>query len=257
MKGLFLGTGTSHGVPMIGCACAVCTSTHSRNKRRRASLYVSTGTTHVIIDTCPDFREQVLTFGVPRVDAVLLTHRHADHVLGFDDLRCFYAMQGAPIDVFGSRETLAFMNSTFAYVHADHLPGASVLRVNFQEMNGPVQVGDLRLEPLPVQHGRWTVYGYLAEDAEGGRIGYVPDCNAMSDAVIERLQGVDVMVLDALRDRPHPSHFTVEESVAVLRRIGARQSFLTHIGHELEHEETAARLPEGIAPAYDGLTVTT
>ncbi|MDD2235646.1 MAG: MBL fold metallo-hydrolase [Kiritimatiellae bacterium] len=254
MKAVFLGTGTSHGVPMIGCGCAVCTSSNPKNKRRRASLYLSTESTHVIVDTCPDFREQVLTFQVRRVDAVLLTHSHADHVFGFDDLRCFYAMQGAPIDVFGSRATLDFMNRTFAYVHQDHLPGASVLRANFREVTEPFQVGDTRVTPLPVRHGTWTVYGYLVESG-GRRIGYVPDCNEMPDTVIERLKGIEVMVLDGLRHRPHPSHFAVEEAVQVLQKINAGRSYLTHICHEIDHEETGARLPEGIELAYDGLTI--
>ena len=255
MKLIFLGTGTSHGVPMIGCDCAVCTSRNPKNRRRRASLYVCTETTHVVVDTCPDFREQVLTYRVPRVDGVLLTHQHADHVFGFDDLRCFYAMRGAPIEVYGAQATVDFMNRTFAYVYEDQLPGASVLRAHFQVVDAPFCVGDMRVEPLPVRHGRWMIYGYLIE-AGGRRIGYVPDCNEMPEAVIERLRGVDVMALDGLRDRPHPSHFTVEEAVAVLRRIGAGKSYLTHICHEMEHEKTLKRLPDGIEPAYDGLTLT-
>ncbi len=254
MRGIFLGTGTSHGVPMIGCGCAVCRSLNPKNKRRRASLYLSTESTHVIVDTCPDFREQVLTFRVPRVDAVLLTHSHADHVFGFDDLRCFYSMQGAPIDVFGSQATLDFMNRTFAYVHTDHLPGASVLRVNFREVTEPFQVGDMKVTPLPVQHGNWTIYGYLVE-AGGSRIGYVPDCSEMPEAVMDRLKGVEVMVLDGLRHRPHPSHFTVDKAVRVLQRIGAERSYLTHLCHEVDHEETSGHLPAGIDLAYDGLTI--
>ena len=255
MNVVFLGTGTSHGVPMIGCDCAVCSSSNPKDKRRRPSLYVYTESTHVIVDTCPDFRDQVLTYRVPRVDGVLLTHQHADHVFGFDDLRCFYARQGAPIEVFGAQSTIDFMTRTFGYVFEDHLPGASVLRVNFHAVDGPFRVGDMTVEPLPVRHGRWMIYGFLIE-AGGRRIGYVPDCNAMSDEVIARFAGVDMMALDGLRERKHPSHFTVDEALEVLRRIGAKQSFLTHICHEVDHAETSARMPAGVELAYDGLAIT-
>lgn len=254
MKIVFLGTGTSTGVPAIGCSCAVCRSTDQRNKRRRVSLYVQAGGMHLVIDTPPDFREQVLTFDVRRVDAVLITHAHADHVFGFDDIRRFNEVQNAVIPVYGATETIAAMNRFFPYVHATAQPGLSYPRVDFQAVTAPFAVGPIRIEPLPVEHAGIATYGYRLE-ADGQTLGYAPDCRRLSADTAQRLRGLDCLILDGLRRKPHPTHLTLEESVAELQRLGARRSFITHMTHDLDYETTRRSLPSGIEIPYDGLEV--
>ncbi len=256
MKITFLGTGTSHGIPAIGCSCEVCRSSNPRNKRRRTSLYVRAGDLHLIIDTPPDFREQVLSFGVERVDAVLLTHAHADHIFGFDDLRRFCFMQKMVIPVYGSADTLASMHRKFDYVFQESIWRASVPQVEFLEAAEPWVLGDVEIEPVAVPHGPMSVYGYVIRHAGRG-VGYFPDCSDLHDETCARLTGLDIMILDALRERAHPTHLNLTESVDALRRIGARRSYITHLCHDLEHEHTQSLLPEGITVPYDGLVVET
>ncbi len=252
MKITFLGTGTSHGIPAIGCTCDVCRSDDVRNKRRRTSLYVEAGGHHVVIDTPPDFRDQVLTFGVSRVDAVLLTHTHADHIFGFDDLRRFCFMQDMSIPIYGSAETLKSMAVKFSYLFEDSLWRATVPQVDFVAVNESFTIGDVHVEPVEVPHGPMTVYGYVLRH-DHRAVGYFPDCSSVDEALIERLQGLDVMILDALREKPHPTHLNLAGSVEALRRIGARKSYITHLCHNLEHARTQSRLPDGVHVPYDGL----
>jgi phosphoribosyl 1,2-cyclic phosphate phosphodiesterase len=250
----FLGTGTSVGVPMIGCHCAVCSSKDPRNKRRRTSLYVRTERTAVVIDTPPDFRQQALDFGVERVDAVVFTHAHADHIFGFDDIRRFNTLQGCAIPAYADAETLADVRRVFHYVGNRPEPkGLYRPLVDFVAVDGPFTVGDLRLTPLDVEHGR-KMTGYLIEQG-GLRVGYVPDCHVMPAATAAALRGVDVMILDALRYRPHPSHICVGESLALLAKIQAKASYLIHLCHDLDHAAVESELPESVRVSYDGLTL--
>jgi len=250
----FLGTGTSVGIPMIGCHCRVCASKDPRNTRRRSCLYIRTEKTAFVIDTPPDFRQQALDFGIERVDAVVFTHAHADHIFGFDDIRRFNTIQNCVIPAYAEAETMADVRRVFHYI--GNRPAANGLYrplIDFITIGGPFDVGDVRLTPLEVEHGcRMT--GYLLEHG-AFRIGYVPDCHTMPAETIQKLRGVDLMVLDALRYRPHPSHICVDESLALLAQIGARQSFLVHVCHDIEHAELEARLPQGIHVSYDGLNV--
>lgn len=253
MKIVFLGTGTSVGVPMIGCTCAVCRSTDPRNRRRRSSLYLEAGGVHVVVDTPPDFREQALQHRVPRVDAVLFTHSHADHVFGFDDIRRYNTMQGGVIPAYATGSALADLKRIFDYVETGSATSGTYRpQIEFREIVGPFDLGALRVEPLPVIHGPETTVGYRFE-AAGRTLGYVPDCHEMPEATVARLQGLDVMVLDALRHRPHETHLTVADSLALLARIRAKRSYLVHMCHDLDHEETEKTLPPGVAPSYDGL----
>ena len=254
MKIVFLGTGTSCGVPLIGCTCDVCRSSDPRNRRRRSSLYVSAAGEDIVIDTPPDFREQVLAHGVPRVSAVLYTHAHADHLFGLDDIRRFNTIQGESIPVYASEHTLGDLRRIFHYVNKVEVPGAFRPQVTYHAIAAPFRVGSLAVTPLTVEHGPTPTFGFRVE-ADGRSLGYIPDCASMSDDVVARLGGLDVMILDALRIAPHSTHLCLADSLAYLRRIGARRSFITHLGHDLDHGATQAGLPDGIEVSYDGLTV--
>lgn len=248
----FLGTGTSLGVPMIGCECPVCTSSDPRNRRRRSSVYVTAGPTRFVIDTSPDFREQALTYGLRQVDAVLFTHAHADHILGLDDIRRFNTLQSAVIPVYAVPETMAEVRRVFSYIGRPAQPGLYRPQIDFRVVEAPFHVGEVEVTALPVEHGsEYTVGFHLSW--RGRRIGYFPDCHRMPAETIRALQGVHVMVLDTLRYRAHATHLCVEESVDILRSIGAPQSYLIHLCHDLEHAKLERELPPGIGVAYDGL----
>ncbi|WP_168442680.1 MBL fold metallo-hydrolase [Pontiella desulfatans] len=238
---------------MIGCTCGVCTSTQPENKRRRCSLYVVTEGQHLVFDTPPDFRDQVLSFGVERVDAVFLTHAHADHVFGFDDVRRFSALQESHIPVHGSEETIRLMRKKFDYVDQGY-NFESVPRVRFTEQTDAVAVGGATVTPLPVSHGKDTIYGFLIE-GDGRRIGYIPDCNGIPQTTYALLTDMDAMILDGLRPKEHPTHFNIEQCVESLARIGAKKSFITHLTHNSEHHALQARLGEAVTVPWDGLRV--
>lgn len=254
MKFTFLGTGTSHGVPMIGCDCAVCRSDNPKNRRRRCSIYIQAGGKYLLFDTPPDLRDQVLTFGVKRVDAVFITHPHADHIFGFDDVRRFSDLQKAHIPVYGSPATIASMRSKFDYVDRPGHSFGAVPRVIFTEMTAPVEAGDVRVTPVPVKHGADDIYGFRI-DAEGKSMAYIPDCSGIPPASFQTLENLDVMILDGLRPGKHATHFSIEECVDHLQRIGAKRSFLTHLTHHSDHDRLQASLPAGIEVPWDGLTV--
>lgn len=254
MKATFLGTGTSSGVPIIGCDCAVCTSADPRDRRRRTSLYVEAGGMHLLVDTPPDFREQALEYKMPRVDAVLFTHSHADHIFGFDDIRRYNTMQRQVIPAYAGEETLQDLQRVFDYITTGQEAGFYRPQIDFRLINGPLQLGPFMIEPLPVVHGAKPVNGFLFQVGYT-KLAYVPDCKTMPDETLERIRGVDVMVLDALRHLPHATHMTVEESLACLDKIGAKQSWLIHLCHELCHAELERDLPPTIRIAYDGLVI--
>ena len=251
----FLGTGTSHGIPMIGCNCDVCTSTDPHNKRRRCSLYVVAAGKHLVIDTPPDFREQVLSFGVARLDAVFLTHPHADHIFGFDDVRRFSTLQEEHIPVYGSPETIQLMRQKFEYVDKVSYGFKSVPRVHFTEQVEAVSIGDARITPLPVWHGDDFIYGFRI-DAAGKRIGYIPDCSRIPDETMALLTDMDAMILDALRPEKHPTHFCLEQCIEHLGRIGAQKSYVTHLTHSFDHATLQKSLGDAITVPWDGLEVT-
>ncbi len=255
MKMTFLGTGTSIGVPVIGCACAVCRSPDPKNRRRRSSVHVEAGGLHVQIDTPPDFRDQVLDHGVTRVDVLLITHAHADHIFGFDDLRCFNTIKGGVIPVYGSAITLDEIGRLFPYALRPAPEGMFRPQVTLNEVSGPFDLGSVKVTPVPVHHGGVDMIGFRL-DADGRSLGYVPDCLSMTHAASEAFKGVDVMVLDALRHRPHASHSHVKSSLAMLLRIGAKRSYLTHMCHDIDHAAVESELPPDVRLAWDGLAVT-
>lgn len=244
-----LGSGTSHGVPMIGCDCPVCTSDDPRDRRTRTSAVFAFDGHCVLVDTSPELRLQSVAHGVRRVDAILLTHHHADHVAGLDDVRRFNWLQRSAIPVYANRLTLERVRAMFPYAFDDDdtYPSAKP-ELLAREIDGPIDVLGRRIVPIPYFHGPLPVLGFRI-----GGIAYCPDCNRIPDESRRLLDGLDVLVLDALRRRPHPTHFTLDEAVAQARRIGARRTFFTHIAHELGHAATCAELPAGMELAYDGL----
>lgn len=238
---------------MIGCSCDVCTSSDPKNKRRRCSLYVVADDQHLVFDTPPDFRDQVLSFGVERVDAVFLTHPHADHIFGFDDVRRFSTLQNEHIPIYGSPETIRLMRTKFEYVDKGY-NFESVPRVRFTEQVDRVNVGPTTVTPLPVSHGKSIIYGFLVENG-GKRLGYIPDCNGIPEETLRLLTNMDAMILDGLRPQEHPTHFTIAQCIEQLGRIDAKRSFLTHLTHDSEHDELQARLGNAVTVPWDGMQV--
>jgi len=251
---LFLGTGTSHGIPVIGCACAVCRSEDPRNKRTRPSILVKFADRHVLVDTSTDFRWQMLANGVPRLDAILFTHAHADHVFGLDDVRRYNDLQREAIPCYATPDTAAILRRTFAYIfEADppHAPGAGWPVVELNEVEGPFDLFGEGIVPVPIKHGPWDIVGYRV-----GGLAYLTDCSGIPDESRPLLADLDVLVIDALRHKPHPTHFSLEEALAEIAALKPRRAFLTHMCHDIEHETVNAALPDGVALAYDGLRVT-
>jgi phosphoribosyl 1,2-cyclic phosphate phosphodiesterase len=268
---IFLGTGTSHGIPMIGCRCDVCLSTDPRDKRLRPSVFVTLDDgTAILIDTSADFRQQALTHDIPRIDAVLFTHSHADHVFGLDELRRYNVLQRDAIPLYADERTLADLRRIFDYAFKQTEGGHEyVPRLRTFLIGGPFNVrgpevdgaggdagGDpganVTIVPVPIFHGARSILGYRL-----GTFAYLTDCSGIPETSYALLAGVELLVIGALRDRPHPSHFTVEEAIAAATRIGASRVYFTHMNHDLGHVATCARLPAGIQLAYDGLVVQT
>jgi phosphoribosyl 1,2-cyclic phosphate phosphodiesterase len=247
----FLGTGTSHGVPMIGCECATCRSDDPRDRRWRPSIVLEMADgLSVLVDASPDLRTQALAFDVRRVDAILFTHAHADHVLGLDEVRRYNALQRKPIPCYGDAQTVAEIRRTFAYVFNPPQEGGGVPKIELFRLEGEFCLGRHTFVPVPVMHGSQPVLAYRV-----GPFAYVTDCSAIPDTSWALLDGVQVLVLDALRHRPHPTHFSLAEALEVIDRLRPRAAYLTHICHDLPHAATNASLPAGVQLAYDGLTV--
>lgn len=256
MRLTFLGTGTSFGVPQVGCNCQVCRSPDPRDKRTRVGAVVeSAGGTRLLFDTPPELRVQLIANGIDRVDAVLFTHDHADHTHGLDDIRAISVRRDAPLPMYGSAATMQSLREKFRYVFDDSMrPMPGTTKPEGQtfiiEPDVPVTIGDLTVQPFTVPHGRFEVTAYRV-----GPLGYVTDAKTIPPAAIETLRGVKVLVLNALFRTSHPTHLSIPEAVAVAREIGAERTYLTHLTHENFHADLEAELPAGIAPAFDGLTV--
>jgi phosphoribosyl 1,2-cyclic phosphate phosphodiesterase len=250
---LFLGTGTSTGVPMIGCHCPVCDSTDPRDKRTRPSVVISYEGLRVLVDVTPELRVQCVGQHVDSIDAVVLTHAHADHVMGMDDLRRFNAIKNGPLDVWGDEPTHAAVTRCFGYAFAEPDPASKLFRPRLvrRMIEGPFEIGPMRWTPIRLFHGQMPVLGFRV-----GRLAYCTDVNRIPEESYPLLEGLDVLVLDALTHKPHATHFSLDEAVAQTARIKAGRTYFTHIAHSLGHAETNAQLPPGVELAYDGLRVT-
>jgi phosphoribosyl 1,2-cyclic phosphate phosphodiesterase len=255
MRLTFLGTGTSFGVPQIGCGCAVCRSTDPRDKRNRSGALVEAGGSRILIDTPPELRLQLIAGGITQVDAVVYTHEHADHTAGIDDLRTFSVRQRRALPIYGPPETLDRLRASFGYIFDDAVrpyEGTSkpTLDLRALEPGRQVDIAGVPVLPLAFEHGHLRVYGYRF-----GSLAYITDVKSIPEAERGRLRGLDVLVLNALWWRSHPTHLSIAEAVETAQALGARRTYLTHLTHETGHAELAGQLPDGILPAYDGLTV--
>lgn len=244
-----LGSGTSHGIPMIGCDCPVCTSDDPRDKRTRPSVLFSYDGYNLLVDTSPELRLQCIACNVRRVDAILYTHFHADHITGLDDVRRFNWLQRSPITLYGDQRTLARLRQSFAYAFVDDpdYPSAKP-ELHLSPLDGPLRLFGREVIPIPLMHGGLPVFGFRVGD-----IAYCTDCNLIPDDSRALLRDLDVLVLDAVRRRAHATHFNLEQAVEQALQIDARRTYFTHIAHELKHAETNAELPGGMELAYDGL----
>jgi riboflavin kinase/FMN adenylyltransferase len=247
-----LGSGTSMGVPTLACPCRVCASNDPHDKRLRPSILISRGGQHVVIDTTPDFRQQALRVSLDRLDAILLTHGHADHILGFDDIRPFNLRQRSALPVYGNEETFRVIRRVFSYVFDDKPTLSTVPSVNLNVADHPFELLGIPFIPIPMLHGDMEVLGFRF-----GRAAYLTDFSTIPDSSLAMLEGLDELVLDALRDIPHPMHQTVDQALALIQRLKPRRAWFTHIAHDLPHAETNERLRQQGFPyvqlAYDGL----
>ncbi len=251
---LFLGTGTSHGVPMIGCDCAVCRSPDPRNHRTRSSILIRVAGLSLLVDTTPELRLQAVRERLDRVDAVLFTHDHADHLHGIDDLRAFCEKHRMVIPLYGDDKTLLEIRRRWPYMFQDpefaqrHL---NVARLTTCAVAGPFSIGDVEIVPIPLLHGKAEILGYRI-----GPFAYLTDCSEIPETSVPLLRGLDTLVIDGLRPRPHTTHFSLGQACLAVARLQPRQAFLTHLTHNVDHAAVDMALPAGIRLAYDGLRLT-
>ena len=251
LKITFLGTGTSSGVPMIGCSCEVCTSPNKKDKRLRSSIMVESEDTSIVIDTTPDFRYQMLRANVKKLDAVLFTHPHKDHIAGLDDVRAFNFFQHKPMEVYANSLTEEGIKREFAYAFSDKkYPGLPNLNLNTIDET-PFMIGDIPVTPILVWHLKMPVLGFRF-----GRFTYITDANRIDEEEKEKIKGSEVMVLNALRKEKHISHFTLDEAISLVQELGVPNAYFTHISHQLgKHQVVSEQLPAGITLAWDGQRV--
>lgn len=251
LKATFLGTGTSQGIPVIACECAVCKSFDYRDKRLRTSIYIETENVKLIIDTGPDFRQQILRERIKQLDAILFTHEHKDHIAGLDDVRGFNYIQKRDMPVYASKNVIEALHREFSYIFSENkYPG--IPRVEINELtNKPFEINGELITPIQVMHYKLPVFGFRIKDFT-----YITDANFISDEEIEKIKGSKIVVLNALQKEPHVSHYTVDQAVEVIQKINPEKAYFVHMGHRLgKHADVEKELPENIHFAYDGLVL--
>ena len=252
MRVTFLGTGTSTGVPVVGCGCRICTSSEPKNQRLRQSVKIEANERVFLIDTTPDLRLQLLRDPIPRLDFILFTHSHADHVMGLDDVRPFNFFQRRTLVAYANALTAKAIRRAFSYIWDPNTQiGGGKPQIDLREVDGPFEHDGIAIVPIPVRHGDWTILGWRI-----GPFAYITDTNGIPPSSMRLLEGVEVLALDGLRlGPPHPTHFIIEEAIEAARPIGAKTTYLIHLSHDIDHETVDATLPAGFRLAWDGLTL--
>jgi phosphoribosyl 1,2-cyclic phosphate phosphodiesterase len=251
----FLGTGTSVGVPVIGCKCTVCTSQDPHNKRLRSAALVRMGGTTVLVDSGPDLRAQALREGLREIDAVIYTHAHLDHVAGFDELRAFCWRRDDPLPMHATRECMDTLIRMYGWAFSEENVYKGYVKPDARIIDGPFFYGDLKITPLPVEHAAVETIGFRFDHPHGRSLAYLPDVKRVPNDTLWHIRGVDVLVVDALRPEPHPTHCSIGEALEIVRQAEAGEAWLTHLGHENDHTALGLELPAGVRVAWDGLQI--
>lgn len=252
MRVTVLGSGTSHGVPAVGCGCRVCSSPDPRDQRTRCGIVVRMGSATLLVDAPPELRLQVVRSHVPKVDAILLTHSHADHIFGLDDVRRYNDVLGGDLPIYARGDVIKDLRRAFRYVFIETQAGGGKPRLALRPIEGGCfEAASVPVEAIPIFHGELPITGYRI-----GRFAYVTDVSHLPDSSMARLRGLDLLILGALRHAPpHPTHFTIGQALEVVAELQPRHTYLTHLTHEVPHRETEAGLPPGVRLAYDGLVI--
>lgn len=250
MQITFLGTGTSHGVPVIACDCEVCQSDNQKNKRMRTSIHIKSKEYNLLIDTPPEMRLELINNNIKRVDSVLMTHSHADHIMGFDDIRALNWFQKKEMPVYADKKTLKNIKRVFPYIFSEENPGGGVPQVILKKIERELNFRDLSVKAVPIYHGDNKILGYRINN-----FAYLTDCSKVPEHSFKLLNGIEYAAVDALRFEKHPTHMSVDEAVKLINDLNLKQGYLTHISHRLDHNKLNEYLPDHVSPAYDGLSI--